>query len=379
MDEADLRRAFAAAFGQAPRVRGDAPGRVNLIGEHTDYHQGFVLPMILPQRTVIHLQPVPHDRIRVLSLAMGAEVREYAVGTETVTGTWIDYVQGVTWVLGQHGFSITGADLLIDSTLPPGAGVSSSAALQVSLLRTFRAAFALPLDDVTIARLAHEAETRFVGAAVGMMDQMACSVGRTGMAVFLDTRTLDVELVPIPATLDLAAIDSGITHRHAGGDYAERRRESFAAAAALGVSYLRDVGPADMPAIDRLPPLLRRRARHIVLENQRVLAAVEALKAADSLRLGALFNQSHASMRDDYQTSVPDIDALVSLAQSDDEAYGARMTGGGFGGAIVIATHPGAAHAVAIRVLKAYERRVKRSGGILLPQGAGGPRVGEPT
>src|SRR5881394_266617 len=183
MDEATASRTFVDIFGEAPRARAQAPGRVNLIGEHTDYHQGFVLPVVLPQHTTVHVRPATDGRIRVVSLAMGGEVREYAIGTEAAVGTWVDYVQGVTWALGQHGFSTRGADLLIESTLPPGGGVSSSAALQVSLLRSFRAVLTLPFDDLTIARMAHEAETRFVGAAVGIMDQMACSVGRAGMAL----------------------------------------------------------------------------------------------------------------------------------------------------------------------------------------------------
>jgi galactokinase len=367
MSNSDVFLRFEAAFGAAPHAQAEAPGRVNLIGEHTDYHQGFVLPVVLPQRTTVHARTSTRGRVRVLSPALDSAVREYDVGTETVTGEWIDYVQGVTWVLGQHGFEIPGADLLVESTVPIGAGVSSSAALQVSLLRSMRAAFAWPFDDVTIAKLAHEAETRFVGAAVGLMDQMVCSLGRPGMALFLDTRSLEVEHVPIPATLDLAVIDSGIAHRNLGGAYAERRKESFEAAVALGVRYLRDLTSRDLDRIDQLPPVLQRRVRHIVTENERVLAAVDALKTADGTLLGTLFNASHASMRDDYETSVPDIDVLVSLAQSDANVFGARMTGGGFGGAIVIATHRGAAATVASRVLDAYMSRVRWQGAILLP------------
>ena len=367
MSEHNAVLAFEAVFSAAPQAHAEAPGRVNLIGEHTDYHQGFVLPVVLPQRTTVHARTSTRGRVRVLSPAMDPSVREYDVGGETVTGQWIDYVQGVTWVLGQHGFKVSGADLLVESTVPIGAGVSSSAALLVSLLRALRAAFAWPFDDMTIAKLAHEAETRFVGAAVGLMDQMVCSLGRPGMALFLDTRSLAVEHVPIPASIDLAVIDSGIAHRNLGGAYAERRKESFEAAAALGVQYLRDVTNRDLGRLTDVPPVLQRRARHIVTENERVLAAVDALKAADGTLLGTLFNASHASMRHDYETSVPDIDVLVSLAQSDANVFGARMTGGGFGGAIVIAAHRGAAAAVAARVLEAYMSRVRGQGAILVP------------
>ena len=173
------------------------------------------------------------------------------------------------------------------------------------------------------------------------MDQMVCSVGLPGAALFLDTRSLVYESIPLPDTADLAVVDSGIAHQHAGGDYATRRRESFAAAAALGVDYLRDAGPADLDRLERLPPVLCRRARHVVTENQRVLAAVEALRRGDAAQFGALLNASHRSLRDDYETSLPEIDVLVALAQADPDVYGARLTGGGFGGAVVMVTRPG--------------------------------------
>jgi galactokinase len=367
MSDSDALLTFEATFGAAPHAHAEAPGRVNLIGEHTDYHQGFVLPIVLPQRTTVHVRTTTRGRVRVLSPPMDPALREYDVGAETTTGYWIDYVQGVTWVLAQHGFEMPGADLLVESTVPIGAGVSSSAALQVSLLRSLRAAFAWPFDDMTVAKLAHEAETRFVGAAVGLMDQMVCSLGRQEHALFLDTRSLESEHVPIPATVDFAVIDSGITHRNIGEGYTERRKESFAAAGALGVRYLRELTSRDLSRIDHLPPVLQRRARHIVTENERVLAAVDALKSGDGPLLGTLFNASHASMRDDYETSAPDIDVLVSLAQTDANVFGARMTGGGFGGAIVIAAHRGAAAAVAARALDAYRSRVPWQGAILLP------------
>lgn len=358
---------FVARFGHPPQVQTDAPGRVNLIGEHTDYHQGFVLPMVLPQRTVVQLRATTEDRVRVVSGTMGAELREYTLGAEAAQGEWLDYVQALTWALRRRGHRIAGADLLIESTVPAGAGVSSSAALQVSLLRALRAAFDLHLDDVEIARVAHEAEVGFVGAAVGIMDHMVCSVGRDHTALFLDTQSLQFEHLPLPTRADLAVIDSGITHRHVGGEYATRRRESFAAASALGAHHLRELAGISADRLDTLPPLLQRRARHVLTENARVLAAVEALRAGEIEALGPLLNASHQSLRDDYETSLPDIDLLVALAQSDPAVYGARLTGGGFGGAIVVLTQSGQAAGVAARVLEAYERRVERRGRILLP------------
>ena len=367
MDDASGAAAFARLFGAPPALRAEAPGRVNLIGEHTDYQQGFVLPALLPQRTVVHVSPSADGRVRVASLAMNDGIREFAVGAETRRGDWLDYVQGVTWGLRRSARPIPGATIVIESTLPQGAGVSSSAALEVALLRALRDAFALQMGDVELALLAQSIENDFVGASVGIMDQMACSVGRKGHALFLDTRSLAVEHLPMPDSAALVVIDSGLSHRHAGGEYAHRRAESFAAAEALGVRYLRDVEESAMPRLERLPPLLRRRARHVITENQRVLAAVVALKAADPSRLGALFNASHASMRDDYEVSIPEIDLLVSIGQQDSDVYGARMTGGGFGGAVVLLARPGREHDVAARVLADYQNQTGQIGRVLVP------------
>jgi galactokinase len=228
-----------------------------------------------------------------------------ALGAEAPGRDWLDYVQGVTWILHRHNIDVPGADISIDSDVPAGAGVSSSAALEISLLRGFRLMLALDLDDVQLARFAHTVETDFVDAPAGIMDQMVCSVGRDGEALFLDTRTLDFERVPLPATIEFLVLHSGITHAHARGEYVTRRRESFEAAALLGVDRLRGVTATALA--DRvLPPLPARRARHVVTENLRVMQAVQALRAADAVRLGALFSASHASMRDDYEISTPE-------------------------------------------------------------------------
>jgi galactokinase len=344
----------------------EAPGRVNLIGEHTDYHDGLVLPMIIPQRTRVHVQRRPDRLIRARSALLPDAQEDYALGAEAPGRDWLDYVQGVTWILYRHGIDVPGADISIDSDVPAGAGVSSSAALEISLLRGFRLMLALDLDDVQLARFAHTVETDFVGAPVGIMDQMVCSVGRDGEAVFLDTRTLDFERVPLPATIEFLVLHSGITHAHAGGEYVTRRRESFEAAALLGVDRLRDVTAAAL--VDRvLPPLLARRARHVVTENCRVMQAVEALRSADAVRLGALFSASHASMRDDYEISTPEIDMLVRLAQGHPDVHGARLTGGGFGGAVVVLTRTGTSHGVAAAILPKYQRITGKRAKVLLP------------
>jgi galactokinase len=241
----------------------------------------------------------------------------------------------------------------------------------VSVLRALRRAFGLPIDDVRLARLAQAAETDFVGAAVGIMDQIASSLGRPGQALFLDTRSLAIERIGLPDTIDLFVIDSGVVHHHAGGEYGTRRRESFEAAKALGVDRLRDLGLDALERINALPPILARRARHVVTENQRVLDTVHALRSGDAPALGALFNASHASMRDDYETSTIDVDALVAIGQQDPAIYGARLTGGGFGGCVVMLARATMGRLAATRILEEYRARTARHGSVLMVTSGG--------
>jgi galactokinase len=359
--------AFVRLFGAPPDAEGQAPARVNLIGEHTDYHQGFVLPTVLPQRTRVWLRRGERGRVRAFSATLAGDAARYALGDERPGKGWIDYVQGVTQVLRGHGIEVEGFDAWIASTIPVGGGVSSSAALCVSLLRGLRALQGLALDDHAIARLAHRVETDFVGAPIGIMDQMACSLGAAGEALFIDTRAVTFERIPWPATAELVVIDSGVAHQHAGGGYVDRRRESFAAAEALGVDHLRELGIDALPAIARLPDVLARRARHIVTENQRVLDTVAALRRTDLPAVGALFAASHASMRDDYAITTPDIDTLVAIGQADPAIHGARMTGGGFGGAVVMLARAGQGRAAAERIAHAYAAPSGRRPTILSP------------
>jgi galactokinase len=348
-------------------VSTDAPGRVNLIGEHTDYHEGYVLPTVIPQRTRVTMRRRPDRLVRASSTALGGRFEEYELGSEATGRGWLDYVQGVTATLTQQGIVVPGFDVRIDSSIPLGAGVSSSAALEVSLLRALRVLLGLELDDVRLARMAQLVETEFVGVPVGIMDQMASSLGRDGEALFLDTRSLDVQHVALPSSIELIVIHSGITHAHAGGEYLTRRRESFEAAQRLGVGQLRDVDTTRMADIEALPPVLARRARHIVSENARVLAAVAALVADDPVRLGARLNESHTSLRDDYETSTADIDELVGIAQAHRDVYGARLTGGGFGGSIVAIARTSCGGNAAAEIGAEYQRRTTRQPVVLVP------------
>jgi galactokinase len=358
---------FAELFGRAPVVAEAAHGRVNLIGEHTDYNGGFVLPVPIPQRTCVELAPRDDRLVRIVSAYDGGLVHTYALGTETKTGSWTDYVQGVTASLATAGFELRGFDARIASDVPAGSGLASSAALEVALLRALRAAFALALDAVGLALIGQRAENEFVGARVGIMDQLCAAVGVPGHAIFLDTRSMEWCLVLLPEMLDLIVIHSGITHAHAGGAYNQRRAECERASALLGVTMLRQVRVRDLPPPGRLPPPLDRRVRHVVTENERVQGAVQALRRGALRRLGQLLAWSHESLRDDYAVSTPEIDLLVELTAGQPGVYGARLTGGGFGGCIVALAEHGAGKAAAAHAVQEYNARTRLPARVLLP------------
>ena len=358
---------FAELYGAPPRVKSEAPGRVNLIGEHTDYNDGFVLPAALPLRTTVELSLRPDDEVRAWSAEFAGRLPvAFHLNVDARAGDWADYVRGMVRVLADRGVT-RGFDARIASRLPVGGGLSSSAALLIALGRAIREAFGLAIDDLELAVLARKAETDFVGAPVGIMDQMACSLADTTGALFIDTRTLEYTRVPLPREAALLVIDSGVRHSHASGEYRTRRDECRRAAAALGVASLRDVGARDMAAIDGLPDPLNRRARHVVTENARVHATVAALGAGDLAEVGRLFLASHASMRDDFEVSIPVIDALVERAMRVHGVYGARLTGGGFGGAIVALVEPDRARTAGDEVIALPRSATLREARVVVP------------
>jgi galactokinase len=359
---------FDVLFHRAPAVTADAPGRVNLIGEHTDYNGGFVLPIATPQRTRIALAPRADRMVRAWSRDVGDERAsiEYRLGEEARAGHWGDYIAGVTASLREWGVPCEGFDARIESDLPLGGGLSSSASLEVALLRGLRAMFSLTLDDVVVAKIAQRAETGLVGAPVGIMDQMAASLADVDAALFLDTRSLEFERVPLPPATALIVIHSGVVHRHAGGEYRVRRTECEAAARLLGVRELRDATVADLERA-ALPPPLDRRARHVVTENARVVRGLAALKAGDAQQFGALMAASHESMRADFEISTAEIDLLVGLARDADGVFGARLTGGGFGGSIVALADASNVGDAAARIAAEYARRVPLRPTVLIP------------
>jgi galactokinase len=359
---------FERLFGRPPAVAREAPGRVNLIGEHTDYNDGFVMPIATPQRTRVELAPSDRDVARVWSASVAAgHPVEYRIGDERRRGEWIDYVQGVTVAMRARGLPIRGFDARIESDLPLGAGLSSSASLEIAFVRALADAFALVIDPIEAAQIGHDAETGLVGAPVGIMDQMAASLAAPDAALFLDTRSLAFEQLSLPADAELAVIDSGITHRHASGEYRVRRDECVESARRLGVRALRDVTSGQLTGAP-LPPPLDARARHVVTENARVLSARDALHRGDAKAFGELMNESHRSMRDDFQVSTTDVDALVEIAQQQPEVFGARMTGGGFGGSVVLLVVRGAARTIAELVATRYRAERGRSPTLLIPR-----------
>ena len=323
---------FSEVFGTAPAATAKAPARANLLGEHTDYNDGFVLPTPLPYFTTVAVGPG----------APGVIEAHAARFNETLTrpldappgGDWLDYVLGCVRVVMQDGAAVEGLRVSVESDVPMGAGISSSAALEVATLRALRDWLGLGLDEVQVALLGQRAESSYVGMPCGIMDQMVSSLGTPGQALFLDTRSMDHRLLALPQSHRLAVVHSGVSHRLTDGGYRQRRSECEAAASALNVSSLRDVDVADLPAIAALPEPLNRRARHVVTENRRVLDGVAALERGEVAAFGRLMVESHASQRDDYNVSVPEIDALVETALRRG-AVGARLTGGGFGGCII--------------------------------------------
>ncbi|MFN0061827.1 MAG: galactokinase [Myxococcaceae bacterium] len=364
-----LERRLSFFFPGAPEASASAPGRVNLMGEHTDYNGGFVLPMAIPQKTHVWLRRLSERRVEVFSENAPARpgVHRYLLGAECRGGSWLDYAQGVTAQLAAAGHRLEGFAAHIRSDVPLGSGLSSSASLTVALLRALRTLFGLSLNDVALPLLAQHIENEFVGAPVGIMDPMAVHLADDAAALFLDTRTLMFERIPFPDGADLCVINSGLAHRHADGDYKTRRAECEQAATLLGVPQLRDVSQDALRALDVLPEPLIRRARHVITENARVLATVQALKAARWSEIGTLFRASHVSMRDDYCVSIPEIDTLVDLANTHPDVWGARLTGGGFGGSIVLLTKSGTARRVGQTIIESYGTKTGQKATLLVP------------
>jgi galactokinase len=355
---------FSSTFGAAPQGVWSAPGRVNLIGEHTDYNAGLCLPIALPQRTYAAVTPRADRRLRMVS-AQGDGTVEVSLD-EIAPGLprgWAAYVAGVPWALTQAGYDVGGFDVAVDGGVPLGAGLSSSAALECAVGAAVSDLWGLGLLEsatgrASLAAACMQAENTIAQAPTGGMDQSAALLAAPGHALLLDCRDHHTEAVPFDLqshALALLVIDTRAEHALVDGQYAERRTSCERAARELGVSTLREVGIGHLE--DRLEalsdPLLRRRARHVITEIARVERAVAALRADDFATLGDLFGQSHASMRDDFEISVPELDVAVE-ASAAAGALGARMTGGGFGGSAIALVSAAQAETVRTRVADAF-------------------------
>jgi galactokinase len=342
IDKQSLTDAFAKIYGRKPQLFG-APGRVNLIGEHTDYNGGFVLPAALDRETVAAVTPRDDRKIVVRStnLNKSSEV-DLDQPERKQRGIWLDYVEGVARVLESKDYKLRGADMLIMSDVPSGAGLSSSAALEVSVALALSEISGHSIDKTELALACQQAEHEYVGAKVGIMDQFVAAMGKPGYALLIDCRHLTSESVKLNTTESLIVIcDTGVKHKLANSEYNIRRLECEKAVEVLseflpGITQLRDVSGSDLARYaDRLPDVIMRRARHIITDSERTLQAVEAMKSNDLILFGNLMRQSHSSMRDDFEISCSELDLMVELAEETGYVFGARMTGGGFGGSTV--------------------------------------------
>ena len=336
-----LAQEFRARFASSPSLY-QAPARVNLIGEHTDYNDGFVMPAAIGFFTSVAIAP-RGDRHLVIESDNFHERRELSLDDIPERGShqWSDYVAGVAKVLEQSGHRLAGANLLISGNVPLGAGLSSSASLEVAVATALLGVSGISIKQKDLALLCQRAENEFVGARCGIMDQFIVAHAQHSRALLLDCRSLEYRHLPLPTQARLVICNTGVRHSVAAGEYNHRRAECEEGVRLLsqhlpGVKALRDVAPSDFePLAADLPPIVMRRCRHVIAENTRVIHAAAALEAGDLNQFGNLMRQSHISLRDDFEVSCRELDVMVELAQECPGVYGARMTGGGFGGCTI--------------------------------------------
>lgn len=356
---------YQRRFAMSPTLMAIGPGRVNLIGEHTDYNDGFVLPVAIKRDIRVLLRPRDDRQVHLHSLEYDDwyefDLDALAYDKDVL---WANYVQGIAWVLAERGLALCGFDGLISGNVPRASGLSSSAALEIATATAFLAASDLTdaLDGVQIASAAQRAENQFVGVNCGIMDQFISMLGEEGHALLIDCRSLEYQLVPFPSRGALVIGNTKASRSLASSAYNERRSQCEAGVAVLqsvlpGVRALRDVTSAQLEEHKGLlDPTVYRRCRHVVAENERVLATVAALERGDMAEVGQLMDASHTSLRDDYEVSSPALDAMVEAMRSVDGCYGARLTGAGFGGCAVALVRPGSEQAVADAIFERYPK-----------------------
>ena len=371
-----IEQAFEEQFGSHATFVVRAPGRVNIIGEHTDYNDGFVLPMAIDRAVWMALRPRDDGRVFVRSLEQ-AQPTDFALDNiqHTAEG-WSEYVKGMAAMLQEAGYDLEGWEGVLSSDVPVGSGLSSSAALEMGVGCAFAAVSGFPFDGVEMARLGQKTENEWVGANTGIMDQMISANGQEGYALLIDCRDLSTQPIPLPEGAAVVIMDTMTRHSHTESGYNERRASCEKAADYFDVSHLRDVRFEQLQdAESELDEVTYRRARHVITENQRVMDAVQAMKAGDAATLGALMNASHASLRDDFEVTNEALDIMAGVAQAQPGCYGARMTGGGFGGCAVALVQADMAEEVATAVAREYEAATDLNPKIYVTSATGGTAV----
>ncbi len=368
--------AFVARHGRDPHFVIRAPGRVNLIGEHTDYNDGFVLPLAIDRAIWFAIQPRSDDVVLLHSLDMDSTVTFDLTDLRHSDDGWGEYVKGVAAILQKDGYKLAGWEGVMKGDIPIGAGLSSSAALELATARAFAAVGDWPWQPAEMAKVGQRTENEWIGVNCGIMDQMISACGSADHALLIDCRSLDTRAVPLPTGTQVVVLDTATRRGLVDSAYNERRRQCEDAAAYFKVAALRDVDEALFDAKGAgLDALTQQRARHVVTENARTLAAAEAMAADDAQALGALMDASHVSMRDDFEISAEGLNAMVEIARAQPGCYGARMTGGGFGGCAVALVDSGQVEAFVSAVAEAYSTRMKLTPAIYVCSATDGAEI----
>jgi galactokinase len=374
--QARVSRDFERRLGEPPPWVVRAPGRVNLIGEHTDYNDGFVLPMAIDRAVWIALRPRSDRVVGVYSLDFEQHAVFSLESFHNEAAGWVEYLKGTAWALQEAGYRLRGWEGVLAGDVPIGAGLSSSAAVEMVTARAFAAVSGFDWEPATMARLCQRAENAWVGMNCGIMDQLISAAGRADHALLIDCRSLESQAVPLPPDTAVVVLDTGTRRGLVGSAYNERRAQCEAAARLFGVRALRDVSVAQFEAqAGALEPVTRRRARHVMTENERVLEAVEAMRRGDAPAVGRLLSASHASLRDDFEVSSDYLNRIVDCASAQESCYGARMTGAGFAGCAVALVRAPAASAFASAVAACYQEGCRLAPAVYICPATNGAEV----
>lgn len=376
ISKAGLIERFKGRFGAAPELVVSAPGRVNLIGEHTDYNMGWVLPMAINRRVWAAGRKIDKQAVRLAS----DNQREFVEVEKNILrrGNWADYPLGVLWSLKENGCSLPGLEIYFWGDVPLGGGLSSSAAIEMATACLVKEICGIKIQRKELVRICQLAENSFVGMRCGAMDQMASALSRKDHALYIDCKDLSYEETPLNlGEHRIVVINSGVGRELTGSGYNKRRAECEQSASLLKVKSLRELNVEDLPEIEKLPAPLNKRVKHVVTENERVAEAVDSLKKQDLREFGRLMIESHKSLRDDYEVSVPELDFLVeaSCALRDDGVLGARLTGAGFGGCMIILAHQNALEKLREKVLTPYIEKFNRQPELIVTYADDGARI----